>query len=615
VRTQPPEAPLLRTLAIARPAAGRLALATLLGAGAVAAAIGLIATSAWLISRSSQRPQESAVAIAIVGVQFFALSRGLCRYAERLVGHDAAFRVLSNLRVTVYERLERLAPLGLPAFRGGDLLARLVHDVDSLQDLLLRVVPPFAIAVLVGAGTVVLVWWMLPAAGLILLVALLIAGVLVPWLTGTLATRGEARQAAARGHLTASVVDLLEGAPELVVNGAAPEQLRRTLAADDELTQLARASARTAGVGQGLSTLCCGLAMWGSLLVGVAAVRAGRLDGVLLAGIALIPLVAFELVAGLPAATQTLQRVRRAAARVQEVIDAPPPVVEPPHPLALHAPQLDGQQFNDQSCKRGRAPLDASRLHGRSLDESSHVLKVRDLRSSYPGANRPALSGVDLDLAPGRRLAIVGPSGAGKSTLAGVLLRFLPFQDGSVCLDGHEIDKLDGDELRRVVGLVSQDAHVFDSTIEENLLLAKRDATTDELRDVLAEVRLLDWVDGLPEGIATEVGERGARMSGGQRQRLEIARALLADFPILILDEPGEHLDVDTADGILTDLLATTRGKSTLLITHRLAGLEEVDEVLVLDRGEVVERGTHAELIELDGRYAASWRREMAGVS
>jgi thiol reductant ABC exporter CydC subunit len=582
------KAPLLRTLAIARPAAGRLALATLLGAGAVAAAIGLIATSAWLISRSSQHPQESAVAIAIVGVQFFALSRGLCRYAERLLGHDAAFRVLSSLRVTVYERLERLAPLGLPAFRSGELLARLVHDVDSLQDLLLRVVPPFAIALLVGAGTVVLVWWMLPAAGLILLVALLIAGVIVPWLTGTLAARSEAQQATARGLLTASVVDLFEGAPELIVSGAAPAQLERTLAADAELTRIARATSRTAGIGQGLTTLCCGLAMWGALLVGVAAVHKGRLDGVLLAGIALIPLVAFELVTGLPAATQALQRVRRAAARVQEVIDAPAPVLEPSHPLALHALQLDAQQLHHQS----------------------HVMKIRGLRSSYPGVERAALAGVDLDLSPGRRVAVVGPSGAGKSTLAGVLLRFLPYQGGSVALDGVEIADLDGDELRRVVGLVSQDAHVFDSTLEENLRLAKRDATADELRAALAEARLLDWVEGLPEGLSTEVGERGARMSGGQRQRLAIARALLADFPILILDEPGEHLDTQTADAILADLLAGTRDRATLLITHRLTQLEGVDEVIALDRGRVLERGTHVELIELDGHYAELCRRE-----
>jgi thiol reductant ABC exporter CydC subunit len=579
VSARPQQASLRQTLAIARPAAGRLALATLLGAGSITAAIGLIATSAWLISRSSQRPPESVVAVAIVGVQFFALSRGLCRYCERLVGHDAAFRVLASLRVSVYVRLERLAPLGLPAFRGGDLLSRLVQDIDSLQDLLLRVVPPFAIALLVGAGTVALVWTMLPASALILLVALLLAGVLVPWLSGWLAARGEARQATARGLLSASVVDLIEGAPELVVNAAAREQLQRTLAADAELTAVARSSARTAGIGQGLTTLCTGLAMWGALLVGVSAVRAGRLDGVLLAGIALIPLVAFELVTGLPAATQTLQRVRRAAARVREVIDTPAPVVEPTHPLAL-----------------GPGP---------------HTVRVRGLGCSYPGATHPALLGVDLDLSPGRHVAIVGRSGAGKSTLAGVLLRFLPYQSGSVTLDGVEIDRLCGEELRRVVGLVSQDAHVFDSTIEENLRLARREASADELREVLARARLADWVDSLPDGLATEMGEHGARMSGGQRQRLALARALLADFPILILDEPGEHLDTATADAILADLLAATRDRATLLVTHRFARLSEVEEILVLDGGRVVERGTQDHLLKSRGRYADWFHREM----
>jgi thiol reductant ABC exporter CydC subunit len=573
-----PQAPLRQTLALARPAAGRLALATLLGAGAVAAAIGLIATSAWLISRSSQRPQESAVAIAIVGVQFFALARGLCRYGERIVGHDAALRVLADTRVHVYERLERLAPLGLPAFGSGNLLARLIGDVDSLQDLLVRVVPPFAIALIVGTATVVLEWWMLPAAGLILLTALLIAGTLVPWLTGALAARAEARQAAARGELTDAVIDLIEGAPELAVNGATAEQLGLALAADTELTGLAASSARTAGIGQGLTSLCVGLAMWGALAVGVAAVHAGRLEGVLLAGIALIPLVAFELVTSLPSATQTLQRVRRSTARVFEIMDTPPPVLEPTHPVAF----VDGP----------------------------HALRVRDLRYSYPGQTRRALDGVELDLSPGRRVAVVGPSGAGKSTLAAVLLRFLPYDEGSVTLDGVELSELDGDTTRRVVGLVAQDAHVFDNTLEENLRLAKRGATAEELDDALAATRLLHWTRELPAGLGTEVGERGARMSGGQRQRLAIARALLADFPVLVLDEPGEHLDTQTADAIVADLLSITEGRTTLLITHRLKGIEEVDEVLVLDHGRVLERGTHGELLTLDGRYAELWRRE-----
>ncbi len=594
-----PQAPLRRTLALARPAAGRLTLATLLGAGAVGAAIGLIATSAWLISRSSERPEESVVAVAIVGVQFFALSRGLCRYSERLVGHDAAFRVLADLRVRIYERLERLAPLGLPAFRSGELLARLVHDVDSLQDLLLRVLPPFAIALIVGAAAVLLEWWMLPAAGAILLVALLLAGVLVPWLTGVLAGRAEARQAAARGELSASVVDLLEGAPELLVNGATSAQLGRTLQADAEVTSIARASARTAGIGQGLTALCSGLAMWGALLAGVAAVSAGTLSGVLLAGIALIPLVAFELVAGLPTATQTLQRVRRSAARVFEVIDAIPPVVEPEHPLALPS-------------RRGAPPPAGPDAPSTS---PPHTLRVRGLRASYPGAPRPALDGVDLDLGPGRRVAVVGPSGAGKSTLAGVLLRFLDHEGPpeSVTLDGVPLEDLAGEDCRRVVGLVAQDAHVFDNTIEENLRLARRGATREQLCEALARARLLDWIETLPEGLGTEVGERGARMSGGQRQRLAIARALLADFPILILDEPGEHLDTQAADAILADLLALTRDRATLLITHRLAELQEVDEVLVLDRGRVIERGTHAELLRMDGRYAELWELEAAG--
>jgi len=573
-----PQAPLRATVALVRPVAGRLVLATALGAGSMAAAIGLIATSAWLISRSAQHPQESVLAVAIVGVQFFALSRGLLRYGERLVSHDAAFRVLSELRVTVYERLERLAPLGIPAFRSGDLLARLIHDIDSMQDLLLRVLPPFAIALAVGLGTVVGVWLMLPAAGLILLLALLVAAIAVPWLTGVLSARNESRQAATRGELTSSVVDLIEGAPELAVNGAAEHQLARALAADTELTSLAAASSRNAGIGQGLTRLCSGIAMWGALLVGVSAVHSGRMSGVLLAGLALIPVVAFELVAPLPIATQTLQRVRRSAARVFAVMQTPLPVSDPADPAVL-----------------GAGP---------------HFLRVRDLSCRYPGAGRLALDGVDLDLGPGRRVAVVGASGAGKSTLAAVLLRFLSYEGGSVTLDDIEISELAGEDCRRVVGLVGQDAHIFDTTVEENLRMAAREADEQELRGALESVRLLDWVDRLPEGMATELGERGERMSGGQRQRLGMARALLADFPVLILDEPGEHLDTPTADGILADLLALTRERATLLITHRLAGLAEMDEVLVLDHGCVLERGTHAELLEQDGRYAALWWQE-----
>ena len=515
-------------------------------------------------------------------MQFFGLSRGLFRYAQRLVSHDVAFRSLADLRVRCYERLEALAPAGVPVFARGDLLARVVHDIDSLQDLMLRVIPGFAIALLVGTATVVLMWLILPVAGVIMLATLLLAATALTWLTGRLAQRVESRQAAVRGELTDAVVDLLQGAPELTAFGALEGQLDRTVALDAQLGATAAASARTAGIGQGSVTLLSGLAMWGALVAGVAAVRDGTLDGVLLAVIALVPLAAFELLTDLPTAAQALRRVRRAAGRTFQIIDTPPPVAEPVVALAVPQPPV--------------------------------TLRVRDLRARYLDAGPWVLDGLDLELSPGRKVAIVGRSGAGKSTLADVLLRFLPYQAGSVTIDGVEISELEGDRLRRVIGLVSQDAHVFDTTLEENLRLARREATEPDLRVALHRASLLSWTEALPAGLATPVGPNGASISGGQRQRLAVARVLLAGFPILVADEPGEHLDTPTADALVADLLATTSDQALLLITHRLAGLEAVDEVIVLEGGRAVERGTHAELLDAAGRYASMWTRETGAV-
>ena len=556
-----------------------MALAALLASGAVAADIGLIATAAWLISRAAQHPNESALAVAIVAVQVFGLSRGLFRYGERVVGHDAAFRLLAHLRVQVYEHLERLAPAGLPAFRRGDLLARIVRDVDSQQDLVIGIIPPFALSVMVGALTVTVMWWMLPAAGAILAAALLLAATVVPWLTATLARRREGRFAASRGDLAADMVDLTEGAAELVAFGAVDAQVRTIRDRDAEMTAITAASAGTAGVGLALTTLLTGLACWGCLVVGVLAVTSGRLAATELAVITLIPLAAFELVTGLPVATQSLQRVRQAAARVFEVADAPSPVTDP-----------------DPAGARPGSPYD---------------LEITSVWAGYPGATAPALRGVDLSLPAGRRVAIVGPSGAGKSTLAAVLLRFLNYQAGSVRLGGTSIDRLAGADVRTVIGLVGQDAHLFDATIAENLTVGKRDATDDELRNVADRVGLLPWLDDLPQGLATAVGAHGARLSGGQRQRVAVGRALLADFPILVLDEPAEHLDPGAADALTADVLDVAGDRSLVLITHRLAGLESVDEILVMDAGQVVECGTHFELLDRGGRYSSLWWQEM----
>jgi thiol reductant ABC exporter CydC subunit len=567
-----------RTLAIARGARRRLAEASLLGAGAIGASIALMGTSAWLISRAAQHPSEASLTLAIVGVQFFGLSRGFLRYAERLVGHDAALRVLGDLRVRVYEHLEAVAPAGLPLFRRGDLVARLVDDVDSLQDVALRVLQPFAVAALVGVATVAVLWWFLPAAGLVLLVALGLSATAVPWLTGRLARREESRQAVARGELAANVVDLVEGAPELVVMGATDGQVARVARADERLRSIARRGAGTMGIGLGLATGLAGLASWGALALGVRATHAGTLNGPLLAVLALVPLAAFELVSPLPAATQAFQRARVAAGRVFEVEDAPPAVSDPRHPL--------------------------------TAGDGPHTVSLRSAWASYPGAGRAALRGVDFELRPRRRVALVGPSGGGKSTLADVLVRFLRVDAGEAGLDGTPMERLAGDDVRRVVGLVEQHPHLFDTTLAENLRIGRRAATDEELCGVLARVGLGAWLAGLPDGLATPVGRAGTRLSGGQRQRVAVARALLADFPVLVLDEPTAHLEPAAADALAADLLQLTEGRSTLFITHRLAGLEQVDEVVVLAEGRVVERGTHADLLATGGRYAGLWWEE-----
>ncbi|MFH8400719.1 thiol reductant ABC exporter subunit CydD [Streptomyces anulatus] len=557
---------------------GRLTLALLLGSLAVGSAVGLMAVSGWLISRASEEPPVMYLMMAVTATRAFGIGRAVFRYAERLVSHDAVLKLLAELRVAVYRGLERIAPGGLRTTRRGDLLSRLVADVDALQDYWLRWLLPVGTAVVVGTAAAGFTGWLLPEAGVILAVGLLVAGVGVPLVSGACARRTERQLAPARAALATRVADLLGSTAELTVAGALPARQTRLRAADTLLTRIASRAAAATALGGGLSALVCGLTVVAVATVAVPAVNDGRLSGVALAVVVLTPLAAFEAVTGLPLAVQYRQRVARSAERVFEVLDAPVPVREPETPAEEPA--------------------------------SPFPLEVRGLSARYPGARHDALASLDLTLTPGRRIAVVGPSGSGKTTLAQVLLRFLGASSGTYRLGGVEASALDSDTVRRSVGLCAQDAHVFDSSIRENLRLARPGATDAELRDALSRARLLDWVLALPEELDTPVGEHGARLSGGQRQRLALARALLADFPVLVLDEPAEHLDLPTADALTVDLLDATRGCATVLITHRLTGLDTVDEVLVLDAGRVVQRGPYAELAAEDGPLRRMLERE-----
>ncbi|MGW6978002.1 thiol reductant ABC exporter subunit CydD [Streptomyces sp. NPDC054932] len=572
--------PLRRVRAVARAWQGRFRLGLLLGALAVGCSVGLMAVSGWLISRASQQPPVLYLMVAVTATRAFGMGRAVFRYAERLVSHDAVLRMLADLRVSVYRRLERIAPAGLREHRRGDLLARLVADADALQDYWLRWLLPVGTAVLVGTGSVAFTAWLLPGAGAVLAVGLLAAGIGVPLVSGACARRAERRLAPARGELATRVADVLTGTAELTVAGALGDRKGRARESDRLLTRIAARGSAAAGLGSGLSALVCGLTVVAAAAVAANAVHDGRLSGVAMAVAVLTPLAAFEAVSGLPLAVQYRQRVRRSAERVYEVIDAPVPVAEPEQAAAAPA--------------------------------SPFPLRLTGLTARHPGQERAALRDLDLTLEAGRRIAVVGPSGSGKTTLAQVLLRFLDPAEGGYSLGGSDARTLDGDDVRALVGLCAQDAHIFDSSVRENLRLARTGASEEQLREALAAARLLEWADGLPDGLDTLVGEHGERISGGQRQRLALARALLADFPVLVLDEPAEHLDLATADALTADLLAATEGRTTVLITHRLAGLEAVDEVLVLDRGEVVQRGPYAELAVTEGPLRRLLERERA---
>ena len=567
--------PLLRVFKLARPLRRRLMLAVAAGAAATGCGVGLLAVSGFLLARASQHPGIVAISVAVVAVRALSVGRGVFRYLDRLASHDVAFRVLASVRVAIWRRLATLAPTGLSAFRSGDLLARLISDVDETQDVFIRGVTPVLTAALVGGAAVAGCLFILAPAAAVLAAGLLAAGVLVP-LAGVALDRTAARAAApARGQLAATVTSILDGAAELQAFGAEDAALAHAEAIDAQLSRADRRSAAASALGVGLTSAFTGLTVWGVLLLGVAATGDGTLTRVPLAVLTLTALASFEAVVALPAATVQLGHARVSAGRLAVVYDTPDPVRDPVQPRALPAGPIR--------------------------------VRLEDVSLRYEPGGPLALDQVTLDLAPGRRVALVGANGAGKSSVAAILLRFCEPTSGTVLLNGADLTGYAADEVRSIIGGCPQDPYLFDTTIRENLRLARSDATLEELEAAAVRARLLPWINSLPDGWDTPVGTHGATVSGGERQRLALARAFLADPALLILDEPTAHLDPPIRRALVADLLEATQDRAVLLITHELDGLDQVDHIVVLDHGRLVEQGSHGQLQRAGGRYQRMW--------
>jgi ATP-binding cassette subfamily C protein CydCD len=580
---------LWRLLGFLRPFSGWVALAVLLGFATIASGVGLMTTSAYIISAAALHPSIADLQVAIVGVRFFGIARGIFRYLERYVSHQVTFRLLARLRGWFYSALEPLAPARLMRFHSGDLLARILDDIQSLENFYVRVVAPPMVALLIGLVTCLFLSRFSARLALALFSFLVFGGIFIPLLAHRLGRQPGQQAILRRAALNTALVDGIQGMADILTNCQAQSWQAGVQNLSVSLAKAQRRMANISGLQSALSGLSANLAMWAVLVLAIPLVHSGQIQGVYLAVIVLAALTSFEAVQPLPMAAQFLEGNLQAAGRLFELVDAQPEVVDPRIPLPLP----------DLSATRGLR-LEVQRLS----------FRYPATRQGPASQGEAALHDLSFSLSAGAHLAIVGPSGAGKTTLVQLLLRLWDYQEGQILLAGTDLRHFRADDLRRLMSVVSQKTDLFNASLRDNLLIARPKASQEQIEAAIEGAQLRSYVQSLPQGYNSWIGEQGLRLSGGERQRLAIARALLRDTPLLILDEASANLDAITEQQVLRAIRRLMRGRTTLTITHRLVGLEAMDEILVLNHGECVERGTHAELLAGCGLYRRMWETQ-----
>ncbi len=551
-----------------------VALAILLGSVMIASNMLLLGMAAYLIAASALGPLMVTLTIPIYIVRFMSVSRAGSRYAERLTAHKVTFRLLAHLRTWVYRHLEPLSPAYLHTQRSGDILTSLVTDVDELQNIYLRVVSPIVVALLISLLTFALFAIFSTVLAWVAVAFLVVTGCAVPLLSGLLARGLGKQQLAVRATLNAQIVDGIQGVQDLLAYGQTDAHLQSIMTLEKKLAKIQQRMAFISGLQQALNDILMNLALWSLLILTIPLVLSKAIDGVYLAFLALVILASFEAIQPLGQAFQMLGHSVAAGERLFKITDAIPQVQEPAMPLP--------------------APHDTSQ---------GLTLKFEHVHFAYQADESEVVQDFNFEVVPGKCVAIVGASGAGKSTLVNLILRFWNPTLGTIRLNGQAIQQYALEDLRDLIGVVAQDTYLFNDTIRGNLLLARPEATDSEIEQVLEQAQLSEFIQQLPKGLSTWVGEQGMRISGGERQRLAIARTLLKDAPLLILDEATANVDPLTEHTLLDALNVLMKGRTTLVITHRLVGMERMDEILVMNEGRICERGTHDELLRARGLY------------